>query len=95
MAYEVETRTGAKYLIDTENGFWQKIDRLGTPLGTERLWALMVGDTMLPPWESAEAWESANVPEVGKHLYIQSKSLWYISTEVTSVTEIEPWMDKD
>lgn len=40
-------------------------------------------------WEYLRAAESADLPEVGKAMYITSFSNWRISTDVVSVEELE------
>lgn len=87
---KVTTETGRQYLIDTEGGFWWRLNKTdGSPGWTQRLWFLKRGTHFGWPHESPEgAWEDG-LPEVGKFMYISSKDEWYVSTEVVSVEEVD------
>ena len=85
---KVTTATGSVYLVDYENRFWKKNNE-----PTERLWFLQ--QSAVPaseieyPWVNRDKWEDVEVPEIGKHMYIASRDVWYISTEVVSVEDVK------
>ena len=82
------TETGSRYRIDFERGLWFKIRRDGARQGSERLWSLQVGTELKWPWDAPDSWEDATLPEVGKHLYIAGKELWYASTPIVEIREV-------
>lgn len=99
MIYDVITRTGAIYRIDLGDGFWSKHryreDAVGkyyyTEIHMEKIWQMKVGTTLTFPWDDPENWYDAQMPEVGKHLYLSAKDIWYTSTEVQHIVEVEGW----
>lgn len=100
MIYDVITRTGAIYRIDLEDGFWSKHRYFeyadnqliaSAEIHMEKIWSMMVGTTLTHPWNDPENWYSTRIPEVGKHLHLGAKNIWYTSTEVTHVVEVDGW----
>lgn len=89
MPIEAVTESGSRYRIDVEDSFWIKICKHGLPEPVERIWSLKVGTKLVQPWNGPEFWEDASTPEVGKHLYISGKDVWYVSTLIVEVREIE------
>ncbi len=83
---DVTTRSGRHYRIDLDARLWRRISRTGGPEFTESLWRLKVGSVLNWPHLVPEAWRDAKVPEVGKYMYISGKDVWYVSTEVVSIT---------
>ena len=88
---EVKTETGRTYLLDVEQGFWMRRSKVkGGYESWERLWQLKTGTDLSWPWQAPEGvWQDAELPEVGKHLFVSSKDTWYVSTLVVSVEEVE------
>lgn len=100
MIYDVITRTGAIYRIDLEGGFWSKhryFPEDGDPqfshaeIHMEKIWQMKVGSTLSFPWNDPENWYDAEMPEVGKHLYLGARDIWYTSTEVQHIIEVGGW----
>lgn len=85
---DVTTESGRHYWIDTEERLWKRISRSGIPEFTESIWALKVGAVLAYPWHAPELWQDADVPVVGKHLFISSRDVWYVSTKVVSIEEV-------
>lgn len=99
MIYDVITRTGAIYRIDLEKGFWSKHRYYGevcySEISMEKIWSMMVGTTLQHPHNDPDNWEYATFPVVGKHLHLSAKRIWYTSTEVQHIVEVEHWDDFD
>lgn len=95
MILEAVSATGARYQIDLEQSFWRKIDRNGNSYGTERLWDLQVGDSLAFPWNDPDAWKKSTTPQVDKHLFVSGRDIWWVSTTIIEINEIESWMDND
>lgn len=87
------TESGTVYRIDQEAGFWIRFPK-GVPTlssTTERIWTLKAGTDLCFPWQNEAAWDEADTPEVGKHLFISSRDVWYTSQKVVKVVEIDDW----
>lgn len=78
------TETGRVYYIDLEGGFWFR----SPYFSTQRLWDIRAGSEKVWPWDKPEVWED-RVPEVGEHLYIASREVWFVSTLIVSIEEVE------
>lgn len=89
MIYEAISESGAKYIIDLEIGLWIKITRDGYINPSERIWSLQVGTELTTPWKDPDNWQKADLPEVGKHLYLAAKDVWYVSTKIVEVREVD------
>lgn len=74
------TETGSRYDIDTRNKFWRKNGG-----EWEKLWSLQVGTAFTTPWDDPDSWGEAPQPEVGKHLFVSAKNVWWRSTPVTDI----------
>lgn len=85
--FEITTSTGARYIIDVEDSFWRKIHKDGREDPWERIWSMKYSTTLNDfPWNDPKGWTDG-VPEVGSHLYIGSKNVWWLSTKIVSVVE--------
>lgn len=95
MIYDVVTSSGSLYRIDVEKRFWSKHRPIPTGFYTELhqepLLSLMVGTKMSWPWNDPTSWEKADMPEVGKHLYIASTQVWFASTPIKHIIPVEGW----
>lgn len=91
MIIDAVTETGSRYRIDFDRHLWTKIEKWGYRHPSERTWRLEVGTELAWPWNSPETWQKADRPEVGKHLFISAKDVWYVSTLITEVREIADW----
>lgn len=89
MIYEATSETGAKYVIDLDIGLWIKITRDGYINPSERIWSLQVGTALSRPWEDPDNWQKADAPEIGKHLYLAAKDVWYVSTKIIGLREVD------
>ena len=102
MKLKVTTETGSYYHINTETERWIKnsnpYDRHGA------LMFLRVGDyeDRVPhAFEGGGSWEEADIPEVGKCMYIHGRGIhdWYVSTPVVSIEENpedwDPYLDME
>jgi hypothetical protein len=85
------TESGSRYRIQLERGLWMKISHDGYRSGAERAWSMKVGTSLTRPWQHPEDWEDATKPVVGKHLYLASKDVWYVSTPIQKITEVSSW----
>lgn len=88
------TESGTVYRIDLEDGFWIRFPHANSHtayLGSqvERVYELKVGDSLTLPWENKTGWMDADTPEVGKHLYIAGKGLWFVSKRVVKIVEVD------
>ena len=88
--YEVETTTGSVYYIDTDKKQWAK-----NSYHFEYLRIIAVGDwdgtrTNVPDFRS---WPEAELPEVGRNMYIQGRGRhnWYLTTPIVETREVEEW----
>lgn len=95
MIVDAITETGSRYRIDFDRGLWQKINRVGVSVATERLWSLQVGTELAWPWDSPDSWTNAPIPEVGKHLFVSGKDRWFVSTKIVGVVQAKNWRDPD
>lgn len=78
----VTTASGREYWLDLDHLFWR---RSSDPI--ERLVDLQVGTRLVWPWQDPESWTAADRPEIGKHLYIASREVWYVTTTVVGIRE--------
>jgi hypothetical protein len=88
---DVVTESGRRYRIDLEGRFWVRIARNGYWEPDERIWSLKVGTELAWPWHAPDAWEDADQPEVGKHLFLSGKDVWYVSTPVSRIVPVDSW----
>lgn len=94
MIIDAVTETGARYRIDFDRQLWTKIDRHGYRNESERIWRLEVGTELVWPWQAEDGvWQKADRPVIGKHLFISAKDVWYVSTPITEIREVEDWFE--
>lgn len=91
MIIDAVTESGRTYRIDLVNGIWCRISKSGYRESTENIWSIKTGTVLCWPWDNPEVWEDANEPEIGKHLYIASREVWYVSTRIEQINEIPSW----
>lgn len=95
MIIDVTTKSGAIYRIDFDRGFWHKRreydEGIFYEVHMEKIWFLKVGTNLTTPWQDEYSWASAERPEVGKHMYISSRDVWYVSTLVADISEVPNW----
>lgn len=97
MILDAITETGATYRIDTEDRFWLKMRNGRTVDVTQTIWQLKVSkekiekENLTWPYENEDLWESAELPVVGRNLYIAGRDSWYVSTPVVEIIERESW----
>lgn len=84
---DVVTESGSVYRIDLERRFWIKFSRHGYTEPIERITDLQVGDELVTLWSKPEAWKSAHLPVLGKHMYIASRDVWWVSLPVVRLVE--------
>lgn len=83
--YEVKTKSGSEYMIDTEAGYWSRnsgyVERI-------HIFRVALKPTTLP-WAGGNnpQWVDVKVPEVGMKMYLSSMDEWAISSVVVSVDE--------
>lgn len=90
--YNVLTESGADYIIDMEDGFWQYRGR-----GIERIWTFKVADRehMLELDTEDELWEylrglpQADEPVIGKAVFLVSGDAWRLSTNVVAIRVVD------
>lgn len=58
---------------------------------TEKIWSLKVGTALQWPHLAPEPWEDADEPVIGKHLYLSSKDVWYVSKPIVEIKEVPEW----
>ena len=94
---EVKTVSGRTYHVDVENQFWKRLPKTegGYVGGWERIWTLQHGKHFDFPYNSPEGAWTDGLPVVGEFMYIASRDVWWVSTEVASITEIESPFDKE
>jgi hypothetical protein len=90
MTVDAVTEHGTRYRLDFEDRFWARI-KDGHWGSTERIWDFKVGTELNWPWDAPDSWISAKSPEIGKHLYIRGKDVWYVSTVVQRIIELPDW----
>jgi hypothetical protein len=85
---KVVTNSGSVYLIDEEHRSWRKNNE---PI--ERIWwckAFVIDNAPnAKTWADISEAAEDRFPEVGEHLYIGARDVWYLSTPIISVEEIE------
>lgn len=92
MIIDAITSTGSRYRIDLDRKFWSKIDKYGNRHQTESIWELKIGTELKWPWDAPDSWEFATQPEIGKHLFLASKDVWWASTPIVEILEVDDWM---
>lgn len=80
---KVETRSGSTYYIDEERGFWQKNND-----GWERTWWAYSVPVSICSFVDAEKEERLPLT-VGLRMYIGSRNVWWLSSAIDSITEVE------
>lgn len=84
MKKKVTTKSGSIYLIDEERGFWKKNNDFG-----ERIWwAYGIYGEDVAKWFNKEELDKQPI-KPGVHLCIGGRDVWWISTPIVSVEEIE------
>ncbi len=81
------TRSGARYLVDEDNGTWRKNDDAREYL----MWlkALNVTeDQTVMTWTDVEAISEDRAPVVGERIYIGSHNVWWLSTPVVRIENV-------
>lgn len=81
------TRSGARYLVDEDNGTWRKNDDAREYL----MWlkALNVTeDQTVMTWSDVEAISEDRTPVVGERIYIGSHNVWWLSTPVVRIENV-------
>lgn len=99
MFLDVITETGTIYRLDVNDdgriSFWARFAlRNGVhsrDVYTEKSWGSKVGTSLSSPWNKPEDWEDSNLPVIGKHFYITSRDIWFVSTPVSAIVEVEGW----
>ena len=81
------TASGSVYRLDLERGFWIKHSRHGYTEPIERIIDLKIGDELVTPWIKPEAWQDAELPVLGKHLYLSSRDVWWVSLVIVRLVE--------
>lgn len=81
---KVTTKSGAVYVVNEKDGFWKKnndpVERI--------LFCHGVYPEDLIKWHNKEPYDQQPISQ-GTHLYIGSKDVWWLSTPIVSVEEIE------
>lgn len=88
MKYRVGTESTAEYIIDFDRGTWFHRDH-----GEQWLFQFLVAKhdgSIGYPWNSPDEWEYADIPVIGRRMYLTSGKMhgWRISTQVVSVEEV-------
>lgn len=84
MIQKVTTKSGSVYLIDQERHFWKKNDD-----PWERIWQMYcINPEDFLKWNNKEEYEKLPL-QTGKKLYITSRDIWWLSTEIISIEEVE------
>lgn len=81
------SENGSVYRIDFANRTWKKHSRHGWTDPAATLGELKVGTELVEPWAKPEVWESAERPVVGKHLYVSSLNVWWVSKVIVKIVE--------
>ena len=87
--FKITTSTGSVYRVDTDRGLWKKNDGPWA-----RLWGLssvspdLFGKGLTLNEILAQSKTDA-IPEPREHLYVASSEVWWLSTPVASVEEID------
>jgi hypothetical protein len=81
---KITTKSGAVYLIDNARGFWKKNDSDWD----RTYWAYSVYGEDLSKWANQEEVEHLEI-QVGAHLYIGSKNMWWMSTKIKKIEEVD------
>lgn len=81
------SENGSVYRIDFVNRTWKKHSRHGWTDPAATLGELKVGTELVEPWSKPEAWENADRPVIGKHLYISSLNVWWVSKVIVKIVE--------
>lgn len=84
---DVVTEKGSVYRIDLERRTWRKHSRHGWTDPVESIHQLQVGDELVQPWFKPEAWTDSDLPVIGKHMYIASLNVWWVSMPVVRLVE--------
>ena len=80
---KVETRSGSTYYIDEERGLWKKNND-----GWERTWWAYSVPVNIANFANAEKEERLPLT-VGLRMYIGSKDIWWLTSVIESITEVE------
>lgn len=93
----ITTKSGSVYRIDKESHHWLKLKGGRILDGPNALWGLMqsndtfgVDNDPYPLAPGQTAWDNLNLsagelPSVGRHLFIQGKDSWWVTTPIASV----------
>lgn len=84
MTKKVTTKSGAVYLIDEERGWWKK----NKDPWERTWWAYGVYPEDVHKWANQEELDKQPI-EPGVHLSIGARDIWWFSTPIVSVEEIE------
>lgn len=95
MVIDAVTSTGAVYRIDREDGFWIKHRNGHSESMTNRIWSLKIStdamEYLVWPQNEPDWWEDADLPVVGRHLYIAGKDEWFATTKIVEIKENVEW----
>lgn len=96
---DVVTENGSVYRLNLKgHKTWIKHSHRGWTDPIESLHVLMVGDDLVEPWRNPKAWTEAEAPVVGKHMYVASNDVWWVSMPVVKIVETvatAPWTTLD
>lgn len=86
---KIKTSSGSEYLI--ENGMFIKNNHQWNSIWDMYFFDLKDLDVSIKSWETyfeyAKTMPKTYEPEVGKHMYISGKDVWWISTKIISVED--------
>lgn len=84
--YLVKTRSGRYYRIDLEHGFWYR----STHRDNDQAWSYRERIQSLREFRGEEiAYDEINLYDlIGKHMYISSQDVWWVTSPVVSVEKM-------
>lgn len=90
--YDVTTQSGTRYIIDVDGSFWVRVPtQPHVQADHQRIWRLCPLDSIEDARKVSYDLE-LKVPEVGKSFFISGKDIWFVSTPVVSITEVDDYM---
>lgn len=84
MIQKITTKSGSFYFIDEDRGFWRK--------NSEQIERIFYAHGIYPEdlikWHNKEPYEKQPI-KVGTHLHIGSRDVWWLSTPIVSIEEVD------
>ena len=86
---DVITKSGTVYRLDLDDKWWF---RFNSNVTRERLCVFKTGSPHVT--DSGEYyidWEDTTFPVFGDHMYVASRNLWYQTTPVVDIIQVDSW----